>query len=128
MATVLVVDDVATFRHVVRNALKGAGHDVLDAPDGAAALEVLGSRPVDLVLLDMAMPTMNGVEFLTRLRADPRWDGLPVLVVSAQSRSPGEPSAAARGAQGEMLKSRFSLRDLVRQVNGLLDGSKAARV
>ena len=120
MATILVVDDVQMFRNVVVHALKGAGHNALSAPDGAAALQVLESSPVDLVLLDMAMPRMNGVEFLSRLRADARFADLPVIVVSALTQAPQDKSVAALGAQAQLLKSRFSLRDLIQRVNELL--------
>ena len=123
MATVLVVDDVEMFRSVVLHALKGAGHTALGAPDGAAGLAVLETTPVDLVLLDLAMPRMNGVQFLERLRADPRFASLPVIVVSAQSPSPREKSLESLGAQAQLLKSRFSLRDLVSRVNELLQAA-----
>ena len=120
MATVLVVDDVEMFRSIVLHALKGAGHAALGAPDGAAALQLLDTAPVDLVLLDLAMPKMNGIEFLRRLRADPRFASLPVIVVSAQSPSPRDKPLAELGAQAQLLKSRFSLRDLIQRVEELL--------
>jgi len=120
MPTVLIVDDIEMFRSVVAHALKGAGHQTLSAPDGAAALEMLETARVDLILLDMAMPTMNGVEFLTRLRADHRFNDVPVIVVSALTQTPQEKSVLELGAQAQLLKSRFSLRDLIRQVNDLL--------
>ena len=108
------------FRSVVLHALKGAGHAALGAPDGAAALQLLETTPVDLILLDLAMPKMNGVQFLERLRADARFASMPVIVVSAQSPSPREKSLAELGAQAQLLKSRFSLRDLIQRVNELL--------
>ena len=120
MATVLVVDDVEMFRSIVLHALKGAGHAAVGAADGAAALQVLETTPVDLVLLDLAMPRMNGVQFLEHLRADARFASLPVIVVSAQSPSPRDKSLEALGAQAQLLKSRFSLRDLIQRVNELL--------
>lgn len=80
---------------------------------------MVNSTHVDLILLDMAMPTMNGVEFLERLRADARFDDVPVVVVSALSRTPQDKSVIALGAQAQLLKSRFSLRDLVQCVNEL---------
>ena len=120
MATILVVDDVEMFRNVVVHALKGAGHVALCAADGAAALAVLESTAVDLVLLDLAMPRMNGMEFLERLRADPRYKTLPVIVVSALSQSPHAQAIAALGARRQLLKSRFSLRDLIQCVNDVL--------
>ena len=120
MSTVLVVDDIEMFRSIVVHALNGAGHQTFCAPDGAAALELLETTPVDLILLDMAMPRMNGVEFLTRLRADARYNDVPVIVVSALSQVPQDKSVLALGAQAQLLKSRFSLRDLIQRVNDVL--------
>ena len=120
MATVLVVDDVEMFRSVVAHALQGAGHRPLCAADGAAGLAVLEAERVDLVLLDLAMPKMNGVEFLQRLHADERLRSVPVVVVSASTQAPQAQSVKALGAQGQLLKSRFSLRDLIQCVNDLL--------
>jgi CheY-like chemotaxis protein len=120
MATVLVVDDVEMFRSVVANALKRAGHHTICAADGAAALQVLESERIDLVLLDLAMPNMNGIEFLERLRADERFANVQVIVVSASSERPQAQTPTAPGAQARLLKSRFSLRDLIQCVNGLV--------
>ena len=120
MATVLVVDDVEMFRSVVAHALQGAGHRPLCAADGAAGLAVLEAERVDLVLLDVAMPKMNGLEFLQKLRADERFGSVPVVVVSASSQGAKAPPLASMGAQGQLLKSRFSLRDLIQCVNELV--------
>ena len=85
MATVMIVDDLEMFRTVVAHALGGAGHQTVSAPDGAAALRLLATTGADVILLDLAMPNMNGLEFLQRLRASPRFGKTPVIVVSALS-------------------------------------------
>jgi len=120
MATVLIVDDVEMFRSVVAHALQGAGHRPLCAADGAAGLAVLEAERVDLVLLDLAMPKMNGLEFLQKLRGDERFRSVAVIVVSASSPGAKSPSLSTLGAQGQLLKSRFSLRDLIQCVNELV--------
>ncbi|MDH3518709.1 MAG: response regulator, partial [Acidimicrobiia bacterium] len=70
MATVLVVDDDRDIRELVAMKLKLDGIDVLEAPNGLAALEVLGANEVDLVILDLMMPVMDGVETCRALRAN----------------------------------------------------------
>jgi CheY-like chemotaxis protein len=125
MATVLIVDDVEMFRTVVAHALGGAGHRAVTASDGAAALRALETAGADLVLLDLAMPMMNGLEFLQRLRTDRRFERLPVIVVSALSNTAQLESVTELGVQAQLLKSRFSLRDLVQCVNDVV--AKAAR-
>ena len=116
MATVLMIDDVPLFRVVVLHALQRAGHQVVCAANGAAAMEALKTVRPDLILLDLAMPEMNGLAFLRQLRADRNLARTPVIVVSALSETPEVKEAARIGVQGHLLKSRFSLEQLIAQV------------
>ena len=116
MATVLMVDDVPLFRDVVLHALQRAGHQVTCAANGAAAMEALKTIRPDLILLDLAMPEMNGLAFLRQLRADRMLSRTPVIVVSALSETPEVKEAMKIGVQGHLLKSRFSLEQLIAQV------------
>ncbi|HEX6138855.1 MAG TPA: response regulator [Candidatus Limnocylindria bacterium] len=84
---VLVVEDDPALRDIYSNALSEFGHEVRAARDGADALQVLatGFQPC-VVFLDLRMPGMNGWEFMRRLREDPKWEDLPVVVVAAHFR------------------------------------------
>ena len=116
MATVLMIDDVPLFRDVVLHALQRAGHQVVCAANGVAAMETLKTVRPDLILLDLAMPEMNGLAFLRQLRADRALGRTPVIVVSALSETPEVKEAVKIGVQGHLLKSRFSLEQLIAQV------------
>jgi two-component system cell cycle response regulator CpdR len=82
-ATVLVVDDLESFRVMLRRQLVSLGHTVLEAADGAEAIEVVRSRRggLDLVLTDVVMPAMNGTEVAACICAE--YPGLPVVLMSA---------------------------------------------
>ena len=82
MPTVLVVDDDPTLREVVSGYLTRAGLDVLEAQDGHAALSVARDRSPDLVVLDLTLPGLDGLEVFRRLRAE-RGD-LPVVMLTAR--------------------------------------------
>lgn len=85
---VLIVDDSATMRAMVIKTLQMSGAPlgkVLQASDGQAGLDVLASEPVDVVLVDINMPVMNGMEMIERMRATPALAALPVIVVSTES-------------------------------------------
>jgi len=87
LARILVIDDEAAMRFLIRMAFELAGHDVDEAANGQAALDVIESGPVpDLIATDYMMPVMNGGELIGRLRRDPRTRAVPVLMISA---SPG---------------------------------------
>ena len=94
MAKVLIVDDEPDLRFLHRRILLRAGHDVTEAGDGAAALESVRKSPPDLVVTDLMMPVMGGIEFIRRLRADPVTEAIPVLAVSGDWHLVTEADAA----------------------------------
>ena len=91
-ARILVVEDDENIRELVDVILSGAGYEVVTAPDGAAALQAVGSARPDLVLLDMRMPIMDGWEFARQYRARPE-PPAPIVVLTAAR------DAAARAAE-----------------------------
>jgi EAL domain-containing protein (putative c-di-GMP-specific phosphodiesterase class I)/CheY-like chemotaxis protein len=100
----LVVDDEQLNRDVLRSALGRAGYDVVTTDGGAAALDLLASRPVDLVLLDVMMPVVSGFDVLRQLRATPRPVHLPVIMVTALSESRDIVQALELGADDYITK------------------------
>lgn len=83
--TVLIVDDDEDLRTIVRLALSEAGLNVVEAKDGKTALDLIGEQRPDLIVLDLMMPEMNGVEFCRKLVGDLKIDDVPILIVSAIS-------------------------------------------
>jgi two-component system response regulator len=124
MASVLMIDDVPLFRDVVLHALQRAGHQVSCAANGAAAVESLKTLRPDLILLDLAMPEMNGLAFLRQLRADKALARTPVVIVSALSEAVEVKEAMKLGVQGHLLKSRFSLEQLIAMVQRVTPGGR----
>src|SRR4051794_1382541 len=112
MATILVVDDMAIFRDPLAAMLKLAGHATLIASNGQEALGIIEGNPVDLVLLDLAMPVMDGITFLERLRANPQKSRTPVILLTAITDRGRLVEAASRGIQDCLLKSQFSSKEL----------------
>lgn len=85
--TALVVDDFTTMRRIIRNILRDLGFgNVIDAEDGAAAVKILQTQKVDLVISDWNMPTMNGLELLKWVRGNGGTRDLPFLMVTAESQ------------------------------------------
>jgi serine phosphatase RsbU (regulator of sigma subunit) len=82
-ARLLVVDDNETNRDMLSRRLNQDGYDVFTAENGRLAIDLIKTEPVDLVLLDVMMPEMNGYEVLARLKADSMWRDIPVIMISA---------------------------------------------
>ena len=115
----LIVDDFSTMRRIVRGLLKEMGcHHTAEAEDGAAALAMLKSQPVDFVVTDINMPNMNGFELLEAIKADEALRHLPVLMVTAEARKEDIVRAAQSGAAGYIVKpfSKATLEDKVQRI------------
>jgi CheY-like chemotaxis protein len=82
-ATVMVVEDDHDIRDSLAVALTDAGYDVIDAQNGKVALDRLASARPSVILLDLMMPVLNGLEFLVEFRKNPSWARIPVIVASA---------------------------------------------
>lgn len=113
MPLILVAEDDHLCRGAVTAALARAGFDLAVAHNGHEALDVLRTRSVDLVVLDLAMPDLGGAAVLEAMRRRLGWRGIPVIVMTAL----GEQEAQRRGAEpnvrAALVKSRFSLKELV---------------
>ncbi len=121
--TVLVVDDNRMMRGMVSRAVSMSGLSVAqlyEAGDGAQALAVMRSQWIDLVLLDINMPVMDGEQFLTHVRADAGLRGTMVIVVSTESSQPR--IARFKEMQAGFIHKPFRPEQLVAAVNELMAG------
>ena len=116
---VLLVDDEAVMRDLIRFSLAQAGLEVVEAGDGVEALEKLNAFAPDLVVLDLMLPGMPGLELCQRLRSRADTARLPIIVVSAKSSATDKALGLAMGADDYITKP-FSPRDLLMRAIALL--------
>ncbi|WP_263731542.1 response regulator transcription factor [Cellulomonas sp. SG140] len=116
MTHVLVVDDDATVREVVASYLRASGHDVVDVPDGEQALDAMRRTRADLVVLDLMLPGIDGLEVCRRLRED---GDVPVIMLTALGAETDRVMGLALGADDYVTKP-FSPRELVLRVDAVL--------
>jgi two-component system, chemotaxis family, chemotaxis protein CheY len=105
--TALIVDDSSVMRKIVERALRQAGLDTLvvhEAGNGSDGLEVLKSNKVDLILSDINMPAMDGLEFLRQIRAQSLAPGVPVVMITTESSEEHVKEAIQAGARGYIRK------------------------
>ncbi|HEV2294207.1 MAG TPA: response regulator [Tepidisphaeraceae bacterium] len=82
MQRILIIEDTPIVREPMARLLSSEGYAVTSAANGVEAIASLATNPVDLVLLDVLMPKMNGVAFLEAFRAEPRWSHVPVIAIT----------------------------------------------
>ncbi len=124
MTRVLVVDDMAIFREAIAAALRRDGYETLGAADGREALSQIRRHRPDLVLLDLGMPVMDGLTCLTEIRGDPEIRDTPVIILTALAERDPVKQAAQVGVQGYLLKSQFSLDQMLARVREVAAAAK----
>ncbi|PIN74264.1 response regulator [Candidatus Woesearchaeota archaeon CG10_big_fil_rev_8_21_14_0_10_45_16] len=105
MTTVLVVEDRSDTRNMVVEALRKSGYAVLEAEDGEKALEIVGSKNVDCILLDILLPKKDGGQVLTAVRANKKNDHIKIVMITAAKATPATIRLYKKnGANGFLLK------------------------
>jgi two-component system, chemotaxis family, sensor kinase CheA len=118
-ATILVAEDSITTRTLEKSVLEAAGYGVEVAADGLAAWTLLRSRPVDLVVADIEMPEMDGFELTTKIRADPRLQDLPVVLVTSRDSREDHERGVQVGADAYIVKGGFDQNRLIDTIRRL---------
>jgi CheY-like chemotaxis protein len=121
MSVVLVADDDEDVLLLVRAVLEREGHEVIATRDGAEAVAAAEQRRPDIAVLDVAMPELDGLEVLRRLRADATTTDVPVVLLSARVQEDDVKRGYADGANAYVQKP-FSPRELTERVSELLGG------
>lgn len=117
--SVLIVDDHPTNLKLARCVLTDGGFEVRTCESGEEALQLIGERRPDLVLVDIALPGMTGLEFCQRLRADPSTCDLPLVAMTAFAMKGDEAKARAAGCNGYLTKP-VNTRTLAGQLRAVL--------
>lgn len=117
--TVMTVDDSPSIRQMVGFTLRRAGLDVVEAVDGQDALTKLQARGVDLLVTDLNMPNVDGIELIRRARVLPHCRFMPILFLTTETQAEKKQAAREAGATGWIVKP-FTPEQLVAVVNKVL--------
>ncbi|TAN44477.1 MAG: response regulator [Nitrospirae bacterium] len=102
--SILIVDDSASMRQLVSFALKDAGYDVTAAVHGKDALEKLNSVKAEMVITDLNMPEMDGIELIKQIRMKPGFKFTPVVMLTTESQDSKKQEGKSAGATGWIVK------------------------
>lgn len=119
---ILVVEDTELLRRIYLDKLQQEGYRVLSAGDGLEALAVLRANPVDLVLLDLIMPRMGGLDVLQAMKSDPRTESLPVVILTNLGEESAIKHALELGALDYLIKNQAKPSDVADKIRLVLDG------
>lgn len=122
MPTVMVVDDIPVVRETVAKLLRHEGFETICAANGREALDAARRSPPALVLLDVMMPEMNGMQFLEQLRGDPQIQNTPVIMMTANSDDEWQRRALQLGVSEYLVKARCSIAQMLERVKHHITG------
>ncbi len=101
---ILIVEDSKTVREILQITLSNAGYEVCAAADGQGALDLVGDKEYDLLMTDLNMPQMDGIEFIARVRKIPGRRFLPIVVLSSEDKDKMRQECSKAGASGYLQK------------------------
>lgn len=101
---ILTVDDSASMRQMVTFTLKGAGYDVVEAVDGKDGLEKLSGADVGMIITDLNMPNMDGIEMIRNVRGMQAFKFIPIILLTTESQDSKKKEGKAAGATGWIVK------------------------
>lgn len=101
---VMTVDDSATVRQVLQMTLKKAGYDVVEAVDGADALQKLSGESVDMLVTDLNMPNVDGIDLIQQVRRKPGNRFMPIIMLTTESQPEKKSAGKTAGASGWITK------------------------
>ncbi len=117
---ILVVDDSLTVREVERRLLENAGYDVTTAVDGMDGWNLVQKRSFDLIISDIDMPRMNGIQFVSTIKGDKKYKDIPIIIISYKDREEDKIRGLNAGANHYLTKSSFHDKNFINTVRDLI--------
>lgn len=121
MATILVIDDSATDRHVLGGMLIDAGFDVISANDGEQGIQTAQKEQPAAILMDVVMPGLNGFQATRKLKKDPSTEQIPIIMVTTKNQDTDMEWGMRQGASDYLVKP-VKAKALVSKIQSLLRG------
>ena len=120
MKTILIIDDDAVFQKTIKTKLEGLSYKVTLASDGEDGLSMVETDRPDLILLDIMMPKMNGIDFLKQLKLKKEFANIPIIITSNIETPEKIGEGTSLGIRAYIIKSNETLETIVGEIQGLL--------
>lgn len=119
--TILLAEDDRFVSDIYKRKLDTEGYEVLFAPDGREALKIMEEIVPDLVLLDIMMPFVDGMEVLQKMKGDPRWKFIPVVMLTNLAEKENIEKSISMGADGYIIKAHFTPSEVMQKIRTVLE-------
>jgi len=119
--TILLVEDDPFLTDIYQKKLKSSGFEVLLALDGEKAFEALAEKPVDLVLLDIVLPKMEGWTVISKIKENEKWKNIKVVFLSNLSQKEEVDKGMKLGADRYLIKAQYTPSQVVKEIKALLN-------
>lgn len=116
---ILVVEDQEDNRQILRDLLGASDYELIEAENGQEAIDAVAKKKPDLILMDIQLPVMDGYEATRRIKANPDWKGIPIIVVTSYALSGDAEKARAAGCDDYVTKP-YSPRQLLAKIREFL--------
>ncbi|MFA5926792.1 MAG: response regulator [Patescibacteria group bacterium] len=127
MAKILVVDDDMILREMYEARLKEGGYEIISASDGEEALQKASSEKPSVILLDIMMPKVNGIDVMKKLREDEETAGIPVILLTALVREIDKVKEMMRDTDAYLIKSEVMPGEVVEKIESALKSAGVAK-
>ncbi|MFA7253721.1 MAG: response regulator [Patescibacteria group bacterium] len=123
-AKILLVDDDLTLHEMYAERLRAEGYVIVSAYDGEEALDKANSEMPDLILLDIMMPKLNGIDVMKKLREDEKTSGIPIILLTALIQEVNKVKAMMQEYDGYLIKSEIMPADVIKAIESSLSKVK----
>ncbi len=117
---ILVIEDDKFLMKIINKKLSSENYDVIEALDGKQGLDIVKNQKIDLILLDLILPEMDGFEVLANLKSDPELSRIPVIVISNLGEASQIEKALKMGADDYLIKAHFTPAEIVERIEKIL--------
>lgn len=121
MKKILFVEDESALQKTFSEAVKGEGFELISALDGETGLKLAKEKKPDLILLDLILPKINGIEVLKKLKQDPETKEIPVIVLTNLEDLEKIDKAMELGAKAYLVKAEYSLKEVIQKIKEILN-------
>jgi len=118
---ILIIEDDKFLKRIINKKFLKEGYNVIEATDGRQGLKIISEQKIDLILLDLLLPEIDGFEVLAKIKANPKMNKIPVIILSNLGQKSDIQKGLKMGANDYLIKAHFTLGEILKKVEAVLN-------